>query len=119
LWRFNNILSLSANDRGVARELVDAREDGPPNRLIRSELGQTLGERIEECLRAVNRRWREILERRFGLGGREPQTLQEIADIFGLTRERVRQIENKILEKLRGKRLLCRLREIICEENRA
>jgi RNA polymerase primary sigma factor len=44
----------------------------------------------------------KVLVMRFGLDGDEPHTLEEIGKVFGLTRERVRQIEAGALTKLRG-----------------
>ena len=47
----------------------------------------------------------KVLERRFGLGGKAPQTLERVGRSMGLTRERIRQIEKKALQKLaRGER---------------
>jgi RNA polymerase primary sigma factor len=43
----------------------------------------------------------KILSLRFGLDDKEPQTLDTIGQSFGVTRERIRQIESKCLEKLR------------------
>ena len=51
-------------------------------------------------LDSVEPRERHILEARFGLGGSEERTLQELADELGLSRERVRQIEKQALERL-------------------
>jgi hypothetical protein len=48
-------------------------------------------------------REREVIVRRFGLGGKEKETLQSIGDSFGITRERVRQIENAALNKIKPK----------------
>lgn len=48
-------------------------------------------------------REREVIVRRFGLEGKEKETLQSIGDSFGITRERVRQIENVALNKIRPK----------------
>jgi RNA polymerase primary sigma factor len=39
---------------------------------------------------------------RFGIGGAEPMTLEQVGEVFGVTRERVRQIESKALRKLRA-----------------
>jgi RNA polymerase primary sigma factor len=52
---------------------------------------------ITLCLQALPPRERSILEARFGLGGAEPQTLDQIALVEGVTRERVRQLEKRAL----------------------
>jgi RNA polymerase sigma factor (sigma-70 family) len=56
---------------------------------------------IEAALDALDEREKLILVLRFGLGGEEPQTLEEIGAHFGLTRERIRQMQNRALAKLR------------------
>lgn len=56
---------------------------------------------IDAALNALEERERLILILRFGLGGQEPQTLEEIGEHFGLTRERIRQMQNRALAKLR------------------
>jgi len=56
---------------------------------------------VQEWLATLNENEREILALRFGLEDREPQTLDTIGRKFGVTRERIRQIEAKSLEKLR------------------
>ncbi len=58
-------------------------------------------EKIEEALEFLGNRERKILCMRFGLKNYLPSTLQEVADQFGITRERVRQIENSTLDKLK------------------
>jgi RNA polymerase sigma factor (sigma-70 family) len=66
------------------------------------ELDSGVKESIEEVLEKLTPREREVIERRFGLGGGPgPQTLEEVGQRFGVTKERVRQIETKALEKLR------------------
>ena len=63
-----------------------------------------VSESITEILeRFLNRRERLVIEYRFGLGVFNPQTLQEIGEMFGVTRERIRQIEMKAIRKLRGR----------------
>jgi RNA polymerase primary sigma factor len=49
----------------------------------------------------LTERERTIIEMRFGLTGQEPMTLEHIGERFGLTRERIRQLEGKALAKLR------------------
>ena len=56
---------------------------------------------IDAALRELDDRERLILVLRFGLQGEEPRTLEEIGDHFGLTRERIRQMQNRALAKLR------------------
>jgi len=76
-------LRASANQEG---EAVDRR---------------VLKERIGEALATLAPRDRVVLEMRFGLQDGQPRSLEEIAREFGLTRERIRQIENRGLLRLR------------------
>lgn len=62
---------------------------------------ETLHENLEQCLQELNEKQREVLCRRFGLGGYERQTLEEVGQAVGLTRERVRQIQMTALKSLR------------------
>jgi hypothetical protein len=56
-----------------------------------------------DLLSKLNEREKEVIMRRFGLGGRNPETLQSIGESFGITRERVRQIESVALRKIKSK----------------
>jgi RNA polymerase nonessential primary-like sigma factor len=56
---------------------------------------------LDNWIDALSTREREVLEGRFGLHDREPETLEVLSDRLGLTRERVRQIQNEALLKLR------------------
>lgn len=60
-----------------------------------------LKERISEVLRSLAPREREVIELRFGLKDGQPRTLDEVAKAYGITRERIRQIEARGLLKLR------------------
>lgn len=60
-----------------------------------------LRERMAEVLRSLAPREREVLELRFGLNDGHPRTLDEVAKVYGITRERIRQIEARGLLKLR------------------
>ena len=57
--------------------------------------------RIDEALRSLAPRDREVIELRFGLKDGRARTLDEVASTFGITRERIRQIESRGLDKLR------------------
>ena len=64
---------------------------------------QTLrNELLHSVLAALTYRERRILELRFGLSGEIPRTLDEVGETFNVTRERIRQIENQGLKKLRA-----------------
>lgn len=66
-------------------------------------------EHLEKSLRGLSVREEEVLRLRFGLGQREPRTLQEIGSLMNLSRERVRQIETAALSKLRVSSMADRL----------
>jgi RNA polymerase primary sigma factor len=54
------------------------------------------------ALASLPTRERRVIELRYGLDGRPPCTLEEVGRAFGVTRERIRQIENSTLKKLEG-----------------
>jgi RNA polymerase primary sigma factor len=59
-------------------------------------------ENVRKALDVLPQREREVIEMRFGLKGHEARTLEEVGRAFGVTRERIRQIENNTLKKLQG-----------------
>ncbi|KKT77883.1 MAG: RNA polymerase sigma factor [Microgenomates group bacterium GW2011_GWB1_44_8] len=60
-----------------------------------------LTENVDEVLGTLSEREAKVLELRFGLRGNNPMTLEEVGKVFGVTRERIRQIEAKALRKLK------------------
>jgi RNA polymerase primary sigma factor len=56
---------------------------------------------VAEALAELTPREQRIIRMRFGIGDTQDHTLEEIGQVFGVTRERIRQIEAKALEKLR------------------
>ncbi len=56
---------------------------------------------LADALQRLNPRMRHVLQRRFGLDGRPPETLEEVGAGLGITRERVRQLESRALRELR------------------
>ena len=60
-----------------------------------------LQEQLQEVLNTLNDRERKVIQLRFGLNDGHPRTLEEVGREFGVTRERIRQIESKTLSKLR------------------
>jgi RNA polymerase primary sigma factor len=68
-------------------------------------------ENVQRALDALPPREREVIEMRYGLRGNKARTLEEVGRAFGVTRERIRQIENNTLKKLEGLPEAQRLRD--------
>jgi RNA polymerase primary sigma factor len=69
-------------------------------------------EDVQRALDALPARERQVIELRYGLRGHEPLTLEEVGRAFGVTRERIRQIENNTLKKLKQLPEAQRLRQL-------
>ncbi len=74
---------------------------------------ELLKEQMQDVLRGLSEREREVLELRFGLKDGKSYTLEEVGQIFGVTRERIRQIEAKALRKLRHPQRSHKLRDYL------
>jgi len=81
-------------------ELGDFVEDEQAESPFDTAQVQLRREDIENALASLPERDRKVIELRFGLCGTQPCTLEEVGRAFGVTRERIRQIENNTLKKL-------------------
>ncbi len=90
-------LNLGDDGQTLVDTLVDEASPDPATTTQAHEVQRLL----EGWIATLNRREREVLDGRFGLHQREPETLDTLSDRLGLTRERVRQIQNEALRKLR------------------
>ncbi|MGW2656660.1 RNA polymerase sigma factor [Streptomyces sp. NPDC001478] len=81
--------------------LGDLIEDGDAASPVESAAFLLLREHLEAVLSTLNERERKVVQLRYGLADGRPRTLEEIGRIFGVTRERIRQIESKTLSRLR------------------
>jgi RNA polymerase primary sigma factor len=72
-----------------------------------------LQEQLQEVLDTLSERERKVIELRFGLIDGHPRTLEEVGRVFGVTRERIRQIESKTLSKLRHPNRSAKLRDYL------
>ena len=79
-------------------EFIEDRNGLQPEEIVTRT---ALKEALKRMLAELSPREREVLWLRFGLDGQPPRTLQEVGTAFGLTRERIRQIERKALQALR------------------
>jgi RNA polymerase nonessential primary-like sigma factor len=92
-------------DAAMGHEAGESMLDLVPDDQAVDPLGQFLGEELQRLLAGglaeLSAREREVLSGRYGLHGREPQTLEDLAAQLHLTRERVRQIQHEALLKLK------------------
>ncbi len=77
--------------------IADTSQPSP----IEAASRELLKENIDEVLSSLSDRESKVLRMRFGLDGKNPMTLEEVGREFGVTRERIRQIEAKALRKLK------------------
>ncbi|MFE3139486.1 RNA polymerase sigma factor [Streptomyces scopuliridis] len=81
--------------------LGDLIEDGDAASPVESAAFLLLRQHLDAVLSTLGERERKVIQLRYGLADGRPRTLEEIGRIFGVTRERIRQIESKTLGKLR------------------
>lgn len=86
---------------GSASNIGDFIEDESQNP-EQSLLDASLKEDVRSLLATLSDKERDIIELRFGLEGKTPMSLKEIGELYNLTKERIRQIEKKALERLRN-----------------
>ncbi len=91
-------------------DFIEDREAETPASSVTQEL---LRDDIIEVMAGLSPRERDVLRLRFGLDDGRQRTLEEVGQLFGVTRERIRQIEAKALRKLRHPNRSRRLREYI------
>jgi RNA polymerase primary sigma factor len=83
----------------VADIVADQNASAPDEELV----GENDTDLMKEVFSTLPEREQIILQRRFGMDGEDPQTLEEIGERLGVTRERIRQIQDAALKKLRRK----------------
>lgn len=81
--------------------LGDFIEDKASIRPEEQAVGNLLGEQLRKAMESLSARERRVIEKRFGLGDERSKTLEDVGLEFGLTKERIRQIEKEALAKLR------------------
>ena len=88
---------------GEDNSLLDVLENGnTPGTDASLEYLESLRREIERSLSTLTDRQRDVIKLYFGIGVEHPMSLEDIGDKFGLTRERVRQIKDKAINKLRS-----------------
>jgi RNA polymerase primary sigma factor len=90
--------SISDDDATEFGEIVGDEDAQTPFELLRDK---NLRDEVSDLLEVLDDRERKIIFQRFGLDGGKPKTLEEVGKKFGVTRERIRQLQNLALAKLR------------------
>jgi len=104
-----------SDDTSLGEFLVDKTGVNPADAAARS----LLRSRIDTVLGTLAEREREVIMMRFGLTDGQPHTLEEVAQCFQVTRERIRQIEQKSLKKLKHPSRIGALQELLDASGRA
>jgi RNA polymerase primary sigma factor len=81
----------------ISEIVADPHAASPSDHIVR----ETDNQLLREVLATLSERESAILAMRFGLNDESPKTLEEVGEHFGLTRERIRQIQEEALKKLR------------------
>ena len=98
------------DDSNLSDFIEDMQADSPADAAAR----KLLYEAVEEALQDLSEREQQVVRLRFGLdNGGQPRTLEEVGKEFGVTRERIRQIESKTLAKLRHPQRSQKLRDYL------
>lgn len=97
-------------DTSIGSFVEDERTPGPADATSNALLAETL----KEILDTLTEREADVLRMRFGMYDGRTHTLEEVGQIFGVTRERIRQIENKAIRKLRHPSRAKKIRDFYC-----
>ncbi|WP_430309974.1 sigma-70 family RNA polymerase sigma factor [Pseudomonas sp. PONIH3] len=100
LAAFDDVLSLDEASRDTGLPHIDTVVEFETSDPASAVEGNSLRELILKVIGSLDERAAEVIKLRFGLGGEEPMTLEEVGLRFNVTRERIRQIESKALGKL-------------------
>jgi RNA polymerase primary sigma factor len=91
-------------------ELIAGKNYTPP---FENAFFRSLQKILDDSMDILSKREKTIIKLRFGIGGEGPLTLEEIGNLIGVTRERVRQIQNKSIEKLKSVSMIMDLRGVL------
>ncbi len=100
---------LTEGEGNTFGDFIESPMPGPEAEVIE----KSLTESIDRILASLPERERNVIIRRYGLHNTKPLSLKEVGDIYGLTKERIRQIEKKVLNSMRQDSEISELRAYI------
>lgn len=108
----NSIINIDSDENYVElQDYIPCQNTSVEDTII----SESLKDQLMETMNELSPKEREVLMLRFGLNGHEPLTLEAIGNKYNLTRERIRQIENKALNKLKRLNLKKGLKDYLLE----
>jgi RNA polymerase sigma-32 factor len=99
-WELSLDAPVSENSSEDHKAFLAAKEASPESALSQRQLKEVLKSKLDDFQKGLTRREKEIFQKR--ILTEEPLTLQELGDHFGVSRERIRQLEEKILKKVKA-----------------
>ncbi|MCU7667969.1 sigma-70 family RNA polymerase sigma factor [Bacillus thuringiensis] len=105
-------IQVKGSESSNLNDFIQDKDNPTPYKSTRDAI---LKDALEEALDSLTEREEMVIRLRWGLDEQDPKTLEEVGRIFGVTRERVRQIEAKAVRKLRHPSRSQRLREFLDE----
>lgn len=115
LEKSKDTISLSSaigdgDEDATIEDVIEDKQAAAPDKQVEQLL---IKETLQKVLKTIDAREREVIEMRFGLNGKPAQTLDECSKYFGLTKERIRQIENEALKKLRNPARISKIKGLL------
>ena len=116
----SNIMKIKQDIHSLDQSVRDDEEDSVLGDFVEDEdtispeesaATQLLKEQVKDLLSSLSDREQKIIRLRFGLEDGKSHTLEEVGQEFGVTRERIRQIEAKAMEKIRDHKTIKKLRD--------
>ena len=101
---------IGEDENSTLKDVIEDKEAISPQEAV---ITSNMGQQIRNVLSGLDKREEKILKMRFGIGEKRERTLEEVGQDFDLTRERIRQIEEKALRKLKGSSQVSKLRSLI------
>lgn len=99
-----------SGNKTTLKDIVEDEDLEPADRMVQKSV---IPGEIQNAMYVLDEREKKVVTLRYGLQGDDPRTLEEIAGVFDLTKERIRQIQKRALEKIYSSEMSSKLRNLI------